>query len=399
MMVVRWRFSAAFLAVCLVASVLALPPSVVGAQVEEAPAEAFTGDDELLPVDEPVVPSVPSVTERSVEIGFVPEVGSVEDDLFEGWVDGVITEPLEAPAGLVPGEGQEVSNTPVAVLMDEADVAAPVEVEEPVEEVEEPVDDGVIRCDGLEATIIGTPGDDVLAGTFADDVIAGLGGNDTITGGAGADTICGGDGDDNINGQSQDDVVFGEAGADLIRGASGNDELFGGDDADELFGDSGEDVLHGGNGDDSLDGGAGDDVLDGGNGVDTLDGSFQNDSCDDAEIASSCETQSQDGEDEADPNDDGTSVAPPLCNGLVPSIVGTPGNDVLVGTFADDVIVGLAGDDTITGASGNDSICGGKVMMFSMANLVTTPSSVKAVTTRFMADLVLTFSMAVTATM
>ena len=47
------------------------------------------------------------------------------------------------------------------------------------------------------------------------------------------------------------------------------------------------------------------------------------------------------------------------CNGLVPTIVGTNGDDVLQGTFRDDVIVGLGGDDVIRGGSGSDVICGG----------------------------------------
>jgi len=47
------------------------------------------------------------------------------------------------------------------------------------------------------------------------------------------------------------------------------------------------------------------------------------------------------------------------CGGLAPTIVGTPGNDVLSGTGAADVIAGLGGNDTISGAGGNDVICGG----------------------------------------
>ncbi len=46
------------------------------------------------------------------------------------------------------------------------------------------------------------------------------------------------------------------------------------------------------------------------------------------------------------------------CNGLVATIIGTDGDDLLVGTPGDDVIVGLAGDDRIVGAGGNDTICG-----------------------------------------
>jgi predicted extracellular nuclease len=47
------------------------------------------------------------------------------------------------------------------------------------------------------------------------------------------------------------------------------------------------------------------------------------------------------------------------CQGLVPTIVGTEGDDVLVGTNGRDVIAGLGGDDVIRGGNGEDVICGG----------------------------------------
>jgi Ca2+-binding RTX toxin-like protein len=47
------------------------------------------------------------------------------------------------------------------------------------------------------------------------------------------------------------------------------------------------------------------------------------------------------------------------CDGLVATIVGTEGDDVLVGTEGNDVIVGLGGDDVIDGLGGDDVICGG----------------------------------------
>ena len=48
------------------------------------------------------------------------------------------------------------------------------------------------------------------------------------------------------------------------------------------------------------------------------------------------------------------------CNGLIPTITGTPGDDTLRGTNGADVIMGLGGDDTITGGNGDDVICGGQ---------------------------------------
>lgn len=47
------------------------------------------------------------------------------------------------------------------------------------------------------------------------------------------------------------------------------------------------------------------------------------------------------------------------CQGLVPTITGTDGADVLKGTNGRDVIMGLGGDDVITGGNGDDVICGG----------------------------------------
>jgi RTX calcium-binding nonapeptide repeat (4 copies) len=47
------------------------------------------------------------------------------------------------------------------------------------------------------------------------------------------------------------------------------------------------------------------------------------------------------------------------CDGLVATLVGTAGDDILEGTNGLDVIVGLAGDDVIKGLKGSDHICGG----------------------------------------
>ena len=71
-------------------------------------------------------------------------------------------------------------------------------------------------CDGLQATIVGTPGDDVLNGTPGPDVIVGLQGDDTIHGMGGDDTVCAGQGDDMILGGAGFDVIFAAQGNDLI---------------------------------------------------------------------------------------------------------------------------------------------------------------------------------------
>ncbi|MFQ6026494.1 MAG: glycosyltransferase family 39 protein [Dehalococcoidia bacterium] len=47
------------------------------------------------------------------------------------------------------------------------------------------------------------------------------------------------------------------------------------------------------------------------------------------------------------------------CQGLSPTIIGTPGDDVINGTPQNDVIHGLGGNDIINGSRGDDIICGG----------------------------------------
>lgn len=84
------------------------------------------------------------------------------------------------------------------------------------------------RCAGKKATIVGTPGRDVLRGTKGRDVIAGLGGNDVIRGFGGNDRICGGRGRDRIFGGRGADRLFGGPGRDVLRGGPGRDRLHGG---------------------------------------------------------------------------------------------------------------------------------------------------------------------------
>ena len=86
-------------------------------------------------------------------------------------------------------------------------------------------DSGAIEvpaCDGVEATLVGSNGDDApLNGTGGADVIAGAGGNDTIDGLGGADTICGGAGNDQITGGAGVDELFGGPGLDTILSQDG----------------------------------------------------------------------------------------------------------------------------------------------------------------------------------
>jgi Ca2+-binding RTX toxin-like protein len=74
-----------------------------------------------------------------------------------------------------------------------------------------------LTCQGVDATIVGTPGDDSLYGTEDDDVIMGLEGDDYIEGGGGADVLCGDAGNDEL--VSYDQV----SGNDFNDGGDGND--------------------------------------------------------------------------------------------------------------------------------------------------------------------------------
>ena len=107
-------------------------------------------------------------------------------------------------------------------------------------------------CDGLEATIVGTRGNDIIYGTEGDDVIVALGGNDIIFAVGGDNVICAGPGDD---------VVFGGPGNDRIFGQGGNDFLYGGPGDDVIRGGPGDDVIEGGPGANRLVGNAGNDEL------------------------------------------------------------------------------------------------------------------------------------------
>jgi Ca2+-binding RTX toxin-like protein len=127
----------------------------------------------------------------------------------------------------------------------------------------------VIRCNGLEPTLVGTTGHDVLEGTAGDDVIAGLDGNDTINGRGGDDVICGGPGHDVLLGGPGHDTLLGEGGNDTLHGGADNDVLFGGLGNDTLSGGAGIDLLFGEEGNDTLHGREGSDVLLGGPGNDT----------------------------------------------------------------------------------------------------------------------------------
>ena len=173
-------------------------------------------------------------------------------------------------------------------------------------------------CNGVPATITGTPGDDTLPGTPGDDVILGLGGADVIDGGGGNDIICGGSGDDTIKGGDGNDVAY---------GASGDDDLAGGDGEDRLYGGAGDDTLRGNHDDDTLVGSTGNDLLNGGLGNDVIRGN--------------------DGNDRA------------FAGPGIDVVEGGPGADSLSGADDADELKGNAGDDMLKGEAGDDLLYGG----------------------------------------
>ena len=198
-------------------------------------------------------------------------------------------------------------------------------------------DDDFRACTGSIATILGTPGDDVITGTSGDDIIVGLAGDDVIYGLGGNDLICGRNGNDRIYGGDGDDTIHGGQGNDQAWGGAGNDSVFlyqgndtgnGGGGNDRLFGSLGGDTLFGGAGNDALYGRAGDDMLDGGDGNDFLLGGA--------------------GADELRGGGDDDRVR------------GGTGNDDVRGEGGDDELVGGPGrSDECSGGTGADSLAPG----------------------------------------
>ena len=116
-------------------------------------------------------------------------------------------------------------------------------------------------CANRKATIVGTPGNDLLVGTAGGDVIQALGGDDRIISGGGKDLVCAQGGADIVNAGARPDLVRAGPGSDLVKGRGGGDELRGQAGRDRLRGNRGPDFLAGGRGFDRCRGGAGSDTL------------------------------------------------------------------------------------------------------------------------------------------
>jgi len=164
------------------------------------------------------------------------------------------------------------------------DAASDVFRRRPVYTEEQPLP----QCEGRTATIIGTPGKDVIKGTKRADVILALGGDDRIRSFSAPDAICAGPGRDTVdaggNGEhGGGDLVLGGAGDDklilrpelgTLKGGPGNDELIGSRGGDALYGEAGNDILRSGPApafnNDILYGGPGNDLLITGPGPDNV---------------------------------------------------------------------------------------------------------------------------------
>jgi Ca2+-binding RTX toxin-like protein len=197
------------------------------------------------------------------------------------------------------------------------------------------------HCHGQLATIVGTPGDDVLTGTEGDDVLVGLGGNDSIAGLGGDDLVCGGRGNDALDG-----------------GAGSRDVLIGGSGDDHLVAASAASVLRGGPGDDAESSSSPGQTR------------FTSEPGDDAFTTTRAAVVV------LDLSESPVSeflhprrgvlrshrghTALDLATGTTLRVHGSAQGDVLTGTEGDDVLDGGGGNDRIAGRGGNDRIFGAR---------------------------------------
>jgi len=257
-------------------------------------------------------------------------------------------------------------------------------------------------CLGKGASIVGTPGNDVIAGTSGDDVIVTFGGDDVVNAGDGNDDICAGDGADTVSGGNGADFVWGHGGNDTLKGDAGNDSIVGDLGNDSIDGGAGEldfafyvtapssvrvDLANGtatgGDGTDTLvgvegvfgsfgndtligDGNAnffldlrGDDNFDGGDGFDLIFfiGSVQ------ASLVTNLSTGAVDGNDRLAGMEGlvALGAGSTLAGDSAPNLLmGLSGNNSINGGAGEDILLGGAGQDTLRGDEGNDFLRGGR---------------------------------------
>ncbi|MDP3261459.1 MAG: calcium-binding protein [Tabrizicola sp.] len=153
------------------------------------------------------------------------------------------------------------------------------------------------------------------------------------------------------------DTMFGDAGDNLINGMAGNDSLVGW---------AGADLLYGGAGNDTLRGSLGDDVLIGGSGADRIEGGAGRDTASYADAASGVGVylvmrRANTGDAAGDmligiENLTGSAFGDTLVGDIGANVLrGEAGQDVLDGRFGNDTLIGGAGDDLLTGGGGADT--------------------------------------------
>ncbi len=197
-------------------------------------------------------------------------------------------------------------------------------------------------CYGEAATVVGTPGDDVLHGTKNADVIAGLGGNDEIhakKSGIQPDFVCGDDGDD---------LLYGGGGQDLFDGGDGNDSMIGGEGVAQFLPGLGDDYIQANANPDTV----GRVVFAVAPGPVTVDLRLKNAGFGTATGEGSDILQGIDWID-GGPFDDVI-----IGNSRPNGITGGEGDDLIRSRGGDDSIRGRGGNDTIKGGTGDDTIDG-----------------------------------------
>jgi Ca2+-binding RTX toxin-like protein len=215
-------------------------------------------------------------------------------------------------------------------------------------------------CDGHQATIVGTHGNDVLRGTPGPDVIWGGPGNDVIYGGLGDDIICGGAGDDVIHGGRGDDWINGGSGTDRVFGDLGDDTVLGGPgNRDEVSGGLGIDTVNGGPGNEDLvRGDYGYDRMDGGPGKGDI-ASFSTAVA--GRRGSGVWVSLKAHEARGDGHDRLYRFESIEGSAFHDTLIGDKGANVIDGGPGNDLIIGGGGQDTLNGGQGTDACRGGPI--------------------------------------
>lgn len=234
------------------------------------------------------------------------------------------------------------------------------------------------HCLGEKATIVGTPGDDVLVARKPYEVVVGLGGNDSIgstLGSRGRLFACGGSGNDWIRGTHDFDDLAGGAGSDTIYGRGQTDTISGGDGDDLIVGDSSgtardraradHDYIDGGRGDDRIFGFIGVDEIDAGDGDDFVSGGGHWDVI--VPGPGDDDVRGGWGDDYVLYNDAPGPISVHLVRGSIAGegndtvaslefVSGTAFDDRMTGSDRDEMLLGGGGSDVLAGLGGDDML-------------------------------------------